>query len=742
MKKQFLSILMMLFICLPALCQEPRGTATEISTRGHNIPGTPKSGSIHIGRDANKNSKSIADLLNETFVKNGDPNHPIITNVKAWISGWDDSGKKWLSSSAGTIQQRSLAYFSTPDNVYSQTKSAQYFPMKEGIVFGPAQVMTAEGPNTILNTSTAQPSDANAGVMSVAYGSGNMSTELLALIRKLTTQQVGNNACIQFDFYATASSVSFNYVWASEEYHVFAGTQWNDVFGFFVQKLDANSNPIGEAENIALINPQGPLDQSNYVSIRNINNGSANNGVGAVNSHLFQAIPLNQGAIEFNGRSTLMTATASGLETCTRYRMTLVVTNSNDQFLPSSVFLEANSFNLANDVTNNIVLENGDVVASNKMYANQESTVKIDLGYETTDRGVAEMTFEGFVNDGTKIINQDPASSDGKLPAQVTFERGERYKELKIKTSSTAKQDTPYTLIAQSICSPDVPLGILHLSIMEPGNLTINLTATPACSPTDKATISVDVEGGAGFYSYQLRTASGTVVKSWQSSNLFTALNPGDYIVDVKDLAYTSVPAGETNIYHKSVRIGGQASVALVSPSEMSSCDGIFEVEAVLPTNGLISWKVDGNATGIVFENPDSPKTKVTLSGNVTEAKVYAEGSSLDCFYSLKSSNITLNRNSGGDVDLSPYTDLHQTMSKESLPWQVSLSAGLPKAYDSKTVTWSVGASPVAALTINPTTGAVPSSELVENGTYIFKYSFVDPCAGLVMRNFYLTIAD
>ena len=48
-----------------------------------------------------------------------------------------------------------------------------------------------------------------------------------------TVGSVNDVAILEFDFVPTSDSISFRYVFGSEEYFAYENTQFNDVFGFF-----------------------------------------------------------------------------------------------------------------------------------------------------------------------------------------------------------------------------------------------------------------------------------------------------------------------------------------------------------------------------------------------------------------------------------------------------------------------------------------------------------------------------
>ena len=144
-----------------------------------------------------------------------------------------------------------------------------------------------------------------------------------------------NDASIlEFDFIPQSDSLTFRYVFGSEEYPTFVN-QFNDVFAFFI----SGPNPSGGNyinENIALV-PGTTLP----VSINNVNNGNTNTGP-CVNCEYY--INNEDGStICYDGFTTVLEATAI-LTACSTYHMKLTIADDLDEVYDSGVFLEANSF--------------------------------------------------------------------------------------------------------------------------------------------------------------------------------------------------------------------------------------------------------------------------------------------------------------------------------------------------------------------------------------------------------------
>lgn len=85
------------------------------------------------------------------------------------------------------------------------------FPFEKGIVISTGQVTDAAGPNSSGSKTTQFESS----------GSGGSGTRW-------------DEAELKFDFIPNASSVSFQYIFASEEFREYCGQQYNDAFSFYI----------------------------------------------------------------------------------------------------------------------------------------------------------------------------------------------------------------------------------------------------------------------------------------------------------------------------------------------------------------------------------------------------------------------------------------------------------------------------------------------------------------------------
>lgn len=135
----------------------------------------------------------------------------------------------------------------------------------------------------------------------------------------------GTTTSLKFDFTSTSGSVFFKYVFGSEEYNEFVGSQFNDSF-----QLLLNGN------NIALVPGGGGV-----VTINNVNCGS--NSAFFRNNTTSVGNCLNQGLdLQYDGLTTVLTAGATLLAGTNTFEFR--VADVGDAALDSGVFIQAGSF--------------------------------------------------------------------------------------------------------------------------------------------------------------------------------------------------------------------------------------------------------------------------------------------------------------------------------------------------------------------------------------------------------------
>lgn len=260
-------------------------------------------------------------------------------------------------------------------------------------------------------------------------------------------------ASIEFDFVPTDDTVTFRYVFASEEYCEYNFQNYNDKFGFFLSGPGINGPYTNNAENIALI-PGQNID----VSINNVNSSMneafyvdniAMNDPEAGGQHCgpdraVDGVALNY--IAYDGFTTVLTAKIV-VQRCEQYHIKLVIADQSDSGYDSAVFFQEGSFNSGANVDVDVT------------YARDNDT----LLYEGCKDGILQF--------------KRTAGSDLSEPAQVDFT---------ISPSSTAENGVDYTGLVSPVIIPagdtaiNIPIQIIADGLTE-GIETIVLEIANAC---------------------------------------------------------------------------------------------------------------------------------------------------------------------------------------------------------------------------------------------------------------------
>lgn len=285
-------------------------------------PATPNTGSIKIDRGSTPGSYSsyhaaaTQDDYADYLVK-----HVLLSNPAA-VSAISNVH---FHGVYGPTDERSLAYFE-----YEGTD----FPIDKGLILATGDVNGIAG----NGDSPEGPNDDAGNALS---GNGGYSMAVDPDLSPLVTpNHPYDGSILVFDFKPFKPDVSFDFVFASEEYPGYSNTGFNDIFGFFVTEL-----PSGAPFNIAYF-PDGStpvtINNSNWGNITSSDNDATHLGAplhDAVNPQWH--VPLYQGSpvMEYGGRTIKLTAKANGLSTAKTYRLALKIANVDDGSMGSAVFL-------------------------------------------------------------------------------------------------------------------------------------------------------------------------------------------------------------------------------------------------------------------------------------------------------------------------------------------------------------------------------------------------------------------
>lgn len=211
--------------------------------------------------------------------------------------------------------------------------------LSNGFILGSGDVQVSIGPNN------------NGGASMGGTGNSGLDPDLAAI----TPNNIYDEAILEFDFIPQGDSISFKYVFASEEYDEYVCGTVNDAFGFFISGPGFAGPYTNGADNIALI-----PGTSTPVSINTVNLGipGSTTGGNSINcdnidpnwaSYNIYYTQNTQNSVQYDGRTVVLTAFAS-VQCGEQYHIKIAIGDAGDGGWDSGVFLEAESFS-SNQIT-------------------------------------------------------------------------------------------------------------------------------------------------------------------------------------------------------------------------------------------------------------------------------------------------------------------------------------------------------------------------------------------------------
>lgn len=229
------------------------------------------------------------------------------------------------------------------------------FPFQKGLVLSTGKATNVEGPNNTLSDDDALDWVGD--------------TDLEKVLNETNTV---NATVIEFDFTSVTNQISFNYVFASEEYQENnANTcKYSDLFGFLIR-------PKNEVDytNIALVpNTQSPVKVTTV-------HPAIPNGCAAQNEQYFESWNGSTAPINFNGQTKVLTAKATIIPNET-YHVKLVIADEQNYRYDSAVFLQAGSFQSNTDLGDDRLLSTNNPLCFNETLELDAFTLGNNISYQ------------------------------------------------------------------------------------------------------------------------------------------------------------------------------------------------------------------------------------------------------------------------------------------------------------------------------------------------------------------------
>lgn len=286
--------------------------------------------------------------------------------------------------------------FTAGKNSYgSFDKDTSTFPFAKGIVLSTWSATNAIGPYITGN-----------------QGGGDASwsgdTDLNNALNITTSV---NTTSLEFDFIPLTNFISFNYIFASNEYQKNYPCNYSDAFAFLIKE----DTPMASYKNLAIIpGSLTPVSSENIHPLINdyTDNGVLRKGCQAINEKYFKGFNDATSPINYSGQTVVMNAQTNVIAG-NKYHIKLVIADGKDVLLDSAVFLEAGSFSPKIDLGSDQLLATNNPVCFGDTYS-----IKMDdilpgvsvFNYEWYEDG-AILTETGSVlsvtKDGTYKVKVD-----------------------------------------------------------------------------------------------------------------------------------------------------------------------------------------------------------------------------------------------------------------------------------------------------------------------------------------------
>lgn len=432
-------------------------------------------------------------------------------------------------------------------------------------------------------------------------------------LEDLSNETINDHAVLEFDFVPTGDTLSFNYIFGSEEYPEYVNS-FNDAFGFFLSGPGISgpySSPAGfpdGSENIAVL-PDGTTP----VTIDNVNNGNffcpAPPPGPCTNCEFY----VDNCAIEgsaMDGMTTVLEAFA--LVVCGEtYHIKLAIGDALDGAFDSAVFLQEGSFQSSLTISATLFSSIG---PSNTGYLYENcgfGTIEFSREAGIDVESIVELTVTGVGQNGIDFTF---------IPAEFTFPAGDSLYYLDIYaildgiTEGLEEVTVTITNTTESACfSGSVTSAFTFFVSDDPDPLEIAVVDHDIdCG--DEITIGVDVSGGYGQYVFDWSNGVTT-----QNQTISPGLTT-EYIITVSDTCnagaltdsiLVTVPVYPPLVVEltETLELTCLEEIIIV-PDEVSGGNGTYTYEWTA-SNGTI---LGGNSSSLTYVGSSSELVTLTVT--------------------------------------------------------------------------------------------------------------------------------
>lgn len=287
-----------------------------------------------------------------------------------------------VSVSGGTI--KGATFISGKNSYGSFDKNGSSFPFTNGIVLSTGSAINAIGPFVRSQ------GDAGTGLTG--------DSDLQNILNKGNTLDA---TALEFDFTPQTNNISFNYIFASNEYQDDFPCNYSDGFAFLIKENIAGAT----YKNLAVLSDGTAVSSTTVHPAFSFNSKTCNpineTYFGQLNTSLTNTSPIN-----YAGQTKTLTAQTS-VKAGSSYHIKLVIADQNGNFYDSAVFLEAGSFSSKIDLGIDHLLSTNNPICFGESFT-------IDTGFSAIGT-----TYKWF-KDGVEILDSNNLSINTNSYAATT----------------------------------------------------------------------------------------------------------------------------------------------------------------------------------------------------------------------------------------------------------------------------------------------------------------------------------
>ena len=330
-----------------------------------------------------------------------------------------------------------------------------------------------------------------------------------------------NDGCVlEFDFTASGDSISFNYVFGSDEYETWINTQYNDVFAFFLSGpgiVGDYASPAGFPDGAMNIAGVPDADPPLPITISSVNSGT--NSQYYVNNQ-------SENGICILGYTQTFTAEAA-VQCGETYHIKLAIADGSDTALESIVVLEEGSF-----TSNSFDLVATASISGNQIFGGDTTVVEsCNDAVFIVNRPLADtedtldVVISGTATNGVDYETIDP---------EVIMEVGEFTYEIPLNVFPDAEAEGPETVTIEytyvNLCGDSVlRSATLIIQDFEPTELQYD---NPVGICNGEAVLEVETIGGYGPFDFLWSTGDNDTL----AVNVIETDDPGAAQITVTDV--------------------------------------------------------------------------------------------------------------------------------------------------------------------------------------------------------------